>query len=103
MTAATPGPWSIQRNYNSINGAHIVTESGLWICSISRIADKPIDQKEADAALIKAAPRLLAALIRSEEGWRNAIEIGLIPPQHINAARILADEAAAAIAEATGL
>ena len=38
------------------------------------------------------------ALERTGKGWANAIEFGLIPPQHRPAAQILADDARAAIA-----
>lgn len=42
-------------------------------------------------------PALREALRKSVEGWRNAIEFGIIPPQHRTAAQILADEGAAAL------
>lgn len=60
------------------------------------------DEATKIAALVRAAPALLEALERSREGWENAIEFGLIPPQHRNAAQILADEAKRAIASAQG-
>lgn len=49
-----------------------------------------------------AAPDLLEALERSAEGWANALELKLIPPQHRDTATILRDEARAAIARARG-
>ncbi len=53
-----------------------------------------------DADLFAAAPDLLEALQRSAEGWANAIELGLLPPQHVAAATILRDEARAALSKA---
>jgi len=66
----TPGPWAAQlrngvgrnRNASTINGMQIRSSNGLHVASVTVVADKPIDQKEADAHLIAAAPDLYAAL-----------------------------------------
>ncbi|MGX1693178.1 hypothetical protein [Brevundimonas naejangsanensis] len=58
-------------------------------------------QVEANARLIAAAPDLFEALKKSAEGWANALEFGLIPPQHRDTATILRDEARAALSKAT--
>jgi hypothetical protein len=42
------------------------------------------------------------ALRRSAEGWANAIELGLLPKQHVLAASILRDEALAALSAIPG-
>jgi hypothetical protein len=62
----TPAPWTIEGvgvggHYKTINGARIVDCNGVCVATISRKADKPIDQKRADARLIVEAPDLLAA------------------------------------------
>lgn len=61
----TPGPWSYHRSLHnrSINGAYINASDGSRIATVSRNADRHIDEKEANARLIAAAPDLLAALI----------------------------------------
>lgn len=43
--------------------------------------------------------RLREELERSAEGWANAIELGLIPPQHVKSAEILRDGARAALSD----
>lgn len=59
------------------------------------------EEAEANATLYAAAPDLFEALTRSAEGWANAVELGLIPPQHRDTARILRDEAWTALSKAT--
>jgi DNA-binding MurR/RpiR family transcriptional regulator len=55
-TAPTPGPWRIERRHHSgINGAAIVGADGTRVVTITNKADKPIDQKVADAEIIVAA------------------------------------------------
>jgi hypothetical protein len=66
MIEHTPGPWTIEGvgvggHYKTINGARIVDCNGVCVATITRKADKPIDQKKADARLIAAAPDLLEA------------------------------------------
>ena len=61
-----------------------------------------IARQEANAHLLAAAPDLYGALAKSAEGWANAIELGLIPPQHMAAATVLRDEALAALSRAQG-
>jgi hypothetical protein len=69
------------------------------------------DQAEVSAFLTNTAAALqssqadkaalVEALRRSAEGWANAIELKLIPPQHVLSATILRDEARAALEKAT--
>lgn len=54
-------------------------------------ADAIADLRARNEALVKV-------IARSTEGWENAVELGLIPPQHRNTATILADEGRAALA-----
>ena len=54
-------------------------------------ADAIADLRARNDALVKV-------IARSTEGWENAVELGLIPPQHRNTATILADEGRAALA-----
>ena len=71
-TAFTPGPWSA------------TTRRGSWDW------------------VVYSVPDLLAALKRSAEGWANALELDLLPPQHRMAATIHRDECRGAITAATG-
>lgn len=60
----TPGPWWPQTKvarYAGVNGARILGAGDEHVASVSRAADKPIDRKQADLALIAAAPDLLEA------------------------------------------
>jgi hypothetical protein len=56
---------------------------------------------EAAAALIESQEeeirRLREALIKSAEGWSNALELNLIPERHKDTARSLADTARSAL------
>lgn len=54
----------------------------------------------ARSSVYMAAPDLLEVLTKSAEGWANAIELGIILPQHVTAATVLRDEARAAIQKA---
>jgi hypothetical protein len=45
---------------------------------------------------------LVEALRKSAEGWANAIELGLLPKQHVLAASVLRDEALAALSAIPG-
>lgn len=89
----------------------IICEHSAWIgCPNKQIAEKiafsalvrasaiteRADSEEV-TALIAERERLREALTRSGQGWANAIELGLIPPQHRNTAQILADEARTAL------
>lgn len=102
----TPGPW-----HCCINASHtaflIKDKKGRLIAMPSwhttddtNFPLKP--QSEANSKLMAAAPELLEALKQSAEGWANAIELKLLPPQHVMSASILRDSALAAIAKATG-
>lgn len=71
-------------------------------CHANRVLGHDLKDAERHARLFAAAPDLLEALERSAEGWANALELKLIPPQHRVAATVLRDEARAAIARARG-
>lgn len=64
MAKHTPGPWRLERGKGtrSINGGRIVANDGRQVAGLTIVADKPLDQKEADGRLIASAPDLLAAL-----------------------------------------
>ena len=59
----TPGPWVTFHviGKDSPNGARIIGRNGEWVASLTRDADKHIDQKRMDASLITAAPDLLSS------------------------------------------
>lgn len=58
----TRGPWQVAlHSGRSFNGAAIKAPDGLSVAIIPRIADRPYDQKEADARMIAATPELLAS------------------------------------------
>src|SRR5690606_9914863 len=95
----SPSPWF--ENSECVNSIDIVSGDKA-IAMVITDADEIEETDKANARLIASAPRLLAALKRSAEGWSNAIELGLIPPQHILAASILRDEAHKAVADAEG-
>lgn len=58
----TPGPWRLERYENSVGetGARVVSADGRTICDNEPYY--PMAVNEHDAALIAAAPALLAAL-----------------------------------------
>jgi hypothetical protein len=66
--AFTPGPWwiGLAHHGRSINGAKIMSGEAVdrptHVATISTAADKPLEQKEADANLIAAAPDLFYAV-----------------------------------------
>ena len=53
------------------------------------------------AAAEARADRLAKALRKSREGWTNALELGLLPPQHEETAADLRDEADEALQQET--
>lgn len=63
----TPGPWGIKLAQGSINGAQIWGKGFVTVARITRDADKPRDQKDADARLLAAAPELYEALVNRTE------------------------------------
>ena len=54
--------------------------------------------QEFTSPLAEAGDRLAEAMERSREGWANAVELGLIPPQHRNAVIVLEEAARQALA-----
>ena len=73
QTAHTPGPWRItSHGNNKSNYIPIYTEDGLWITEAkgrggirgSMVGPNNNDEIAANAALIAAAPDMLAALIK---------------------------------------
>ena len=74
----------------------------------AKVAELEADVTAAHAAgrfLIAAekarADRLAKALRKSREGWTNALELGLLPPQHEETAADLRDEADEALQQET--
>lgn len=65
---ATPGPWEAHKpaRWNSWNGAHI-RATGLCVATLPQAADRPLDQKEADAQIIAAARNALPDLLSAAE------------------------------------
>lgn len=77
----------------------IVNEDGETLASVPISASGGSHRL---SVMMAASPDMLAALRRSAEGWANAIELGLIPSQHVMTATILRDAALTAIAKAEG-
>ena len=104
MTAHTPGPWSWNAGYDKLTGAggNMVLNSadyeGMWVCGVPFL-----EEGEANAFLIAAAPELLAALeslVNAPVRYSsNRIEIDC--DSHGNAMKRMMD-ARAAIAKARG-
>lgn len=104
----TPGPWAIfdlhdetRLNVRGPNEEFVADcadgfysdETDGWVMAVESLPN---------ARLIAAAPDLVEALRKCAEGWENVIEFGLLPKQHIDAARILADDARTALRKALG-
>lgn len=61
----TPGPWRAEYkrgHIHIVNGAKIKGAGGVHVASVTMKADKPLDQKRADAELIASAPLMRQAL-----------------------------------------
>ena len=96
----TPGTWEA-RCFLVLGGTRMTDR----ICHVGTSTSLPPSrsrESEANARLIAAAPDMYEALRKSAEGWENAIEMGIIAPQHITSATVLRDEARAALAKARG-
>lgn len=65
--------------------------------------EKAVETATMFLAKVEGAAPLIEALRKSSEGWANAIEMGLLPPQHLAAARVLADEGREALRKAGAL
>lgn len=73
-TQHTPGPWTIRPyNFDNVRGAHGVFPEGRRIPICHSIMGGDLEEADANAALIAAAPELLAAL-RAAEVWAEHIE-----------------------------
>ena len=78
----------------------LVLDGGLALSVVSpfdprREADLLDANNRAHERNVALSARLWAmqsALAHSAEGWRNAVELGLLPPQHVGSATILADQ-----------
>lgn len=55
------------------------------------------DRAQCLAALQAHADALAGEMRRSRDGWWNVAELGLVPPQHMHTAIVLADSAAEAL------
>jgi hypothetical protein len=80
LTKFTPGPWEISKSASSINGARILSVD-KWVASVTRKADKPFDQKIADAHLIAAAPELYEELeryVNAAKSWHECHHSGIV-------------------------
>ena len=87
MTLPTPAPWTVTINH-SFRTYQIWDEDGNY-------HDSDIPEREANRALIEAAPELLAALIELDAHMMNEMPIGTYPQGTFEVVR-------AAIAKATG-
>lgn len=81
-------PWEIFRKDGSPNGALIAHAANdgkaTVIARLTREADKPLQQKEADAAYIKLACNSYPALLAERDRLREALkEISDIKPERI--------------------
>jgi Lar family restriction alleviation protein len=63
----------------------------------TRAAVTEADRKQCLAALQAHADALAGEMRRSRDGWWNVAELGLVPPQHMHTAIVLADSAAEAL------
>ena len=92
MTTHTPGPWNVSSNMYGVGNLLV---AGVTASNAEPIANCGIGKTgEANARLIAAAPDLLTALIRLEEGIRLWMSKS-VSEDDMQAAR-------AAIAKATG-
>lgn len=76
------------------------------LASMGQAQDAYEAQLEAEAELAAAQQReaeLRGALEMSRQGWRNALELDLLPKQHRHSAKTMADIADAALASVDGL
>lgn len=85
----------------ALRGRNTVYGQPYVVAHVNRPGSARSGDDKKYARLFCAAPDLFEALKKSAEGWANALELGLIPPQHRNAATILRDEARAALSKAT--
>lgn len=91
--ASTPGPWgTTEKSWSDHVEVH-PQDNGLF--TIARVRGFAMDEARANAKLIAAAPKLLAALKRLHGAVQD--NIGYVPSEIIDAAM----EARAAITEAT--
>jgi hypothetical protein len=63
--AFSPGPWTLKprpARYPLIGNGTQIWSGNVRVASVSHAADKPINQKVADAHLIAAAPSMFRAL-----------------------------------------
>ena len=93
MTQHTPGPWVTDRNQHG--ECHVMDEFGIAIAdmAVDYSSIKKIEEHEANARLIAAAPELLEALKDMLDGHEDACT---------GYGEGAADKARAAIAKATG-
>ncbi len=95
----TPEPWQI--NGSHIYGAdpereliaqcltnhgRLVADRNRIVACVNALAGIPTD------ALDGLLDEVRGVLDRNREGWENAVEMGLLPPQHFDTARILSEE-----------
>ena len=105
----TPGPWFTKRaqlpvdgEYDWCVGAHINGKPHVIIEAFGRVSEDDRPNAEANARLIAAAPEMFEALEQSMQAWVNAIELDLLPSQHIKTAEMLIERARAALSKARG-
>ncbi len=97
----------VARSANGIEGFQELARENMrqWGVATSRA-----ERAEAEAADLRArlaaaeagVGALREALKMSSEGWRNALELDLLPRQHRHSAKTMADVAEAALASAQG-
>ena len=64
-TKHTPGPWTVrEHNYGDVRGCHGVFAAGVTHPLVISVYGDSIENSDANARLIAAAPDLLAALIQ---------------------------------------
>jgi hypothetical protein len=98
-TKHTPGPWAVGLySWDNVKGAHGILAEGCLIPICHSIMGGDLEESDANARLIAAAPDLLEAL-RKAEAWVSQYH-GMVG--HNAASRQMSSVIFAAIAKATG-
>lgn len=76
MSKHTPGPWSVSEFKKIFSTNPMVTRGVGYYVHVATVESQPLDQTEdANAALIAAAPDMLAELVKAHKIIRNALAL----------------------------
>lgn len=73
-TPYTPGPWAV-RGRAGYTGHGVNDSTGRSVCSVPSNGNRPHDERNANVALLAAAPDLLAALQRLNKAYEESTEM----------------------------